>query len=102
MNKYRNKKTAIDGITFDSIKESKKYLELKMLQRCKCIVNFECQVKFPIMFDGKLICNYICDFVVYNLDGTRQIIDVKGVKTSIYNLKKKMMRIINGLEIEEC
>ena len=33
MSKYRNKKITINGITFDSIKESKRYQELKLLER---------------------------------------------------------------------
>ena len=31
MNKYRNKKTIVDDYIFDSIQESKRYKELKLL-----------------------------------------------------------------------
>lgn len=35
MNKYKNKKITIDGHNFDSLKEAKRYQELKLLERAK-------------------------------------------------------------------
>ena len=46
MNKYRNKKAQVDMYEFDSIKESKRYKELKLLERAGEISNLELQPKF--------------------------------------------------------
>lgn len=34
--KYKNKKTEVDGIMFDSLKEARRYGELKLLVRGGC------------------------------------------------------------------
>ena len=99
--KYRNKKTEIDGIVFDSKKEARRYSELKLLVKAGELVSFDRQVFFPIMFEGQLLCKYVADFVTYSNHGLRTVEDVKGMRTRIYQLKKKMMRIINRIEIVE-
>ena len=101
INKYRNKKTEIDGIVFASKKEARRYSELKLLVKAGELVTFNCQVAFPIMYEGQLICKYIADFVTYSKDGKRTVEDVKGIKTTTYQLKKKMMRIINDIDVVE-
>lgn len=101
MNKYRNKKTEIDGIVFASKKEARRYSELKLLVKAGELVTFNCQVAFQIMYEGQLICKYIADFVTYSKDGKRTVEDVKGIKTTTYQLKKKMMRIINDIDVVE-
>lgn len=108
MNKYHNIKTVVDGITFDSKLEAKRYGELKLLEKGNLIFGLELQPKFPIVVNGKKICTYIADFK-YILKtsqpqgvGSEEIIeDVKGMKTPIYNLKKKLMKAIHGIDIVE-
>lgn len=39
--KYHNRKTVIDGITFDSAKEARRYMELKLLERAGEISNLQ-------------------------------------------------------------
>ena len=104
MNKFRNIKTIVDGIKFDSKKEALRYGQLKLLKHGGIISAFEIQVRFPIMFEGKKICTYIADFITYDMKGNRTIEDCKSDftrKNPVYRLKKKMMNIINGLEIIE-
>jgi len=43
--KYRNKKIQIDGRTFDSKLEAKRYVELKRLQEAGVISALQCQVR---------------------------------------------------------
>jgi hypothetical protein len=99
MNKYHNKKIAIDGHIFDSIKEAKRYRELKLLMVAigkDKIYNLKLQPKFLLQesFEkgGKKYkeINYIADFQYVN--GANKIIieDVKGMKTKEYLLKKKL------------
>jgi hypothetical protein len=93
--KYNAKKVKINGVSFDSKKEAKRYFELKILERAGVISNLILQPKFLLQDgferDGKKYraIFYIADFE-YIQDGKRIVEDVKGVKTDIYKLKKKM------------
>lgn len=99
MSKYNAKKVIVDGITFDSKKESKRYLELKQMQENGEIHDLQLQVpfelipSFEIVIDGKKRkrrkMQYICDFV-YEVNGTTVYEDVKGRKTDVYAIKKKL------------
>lgn len=100
--KYRNKKTIIDGLTFDSIKESKRYLQLKIMFKAGLIYDLQMQVKFEIIIKGEKICTYAADFFYYDFKTDKKIVeDVKGFKTPVYNLKKKLMKAVLGIEIKE-
>lgn len=69
MNKYRNKKIQVDMYVFDSITESKRYKELKLLERVGEISNLELQPKFLLQEgfkkNGKTYrkVEYIADFM---------------------------------------
>ena len=78
--KYGNKKTVVDGITFDSAKEAKRWTELKLLERGNVIRNLERQVPFKVNIEGKHICTWIADFVYFEGQG-RVIEDVKSSYT---------------------
>lgn len=100
--KYGNKKTEVDGILFDSKKEAKRYQELRLLEKQGIILELQLQPKFPIVVNGKKICTYIADFdycVAHTAD--RIVEDVKGIKTPIYNLKKKLVKAVHGIDITE-
>jgi hypothetical protein len=99
MSKYNAKKVIVDGITFDSKKESKRYLELKQMQENGEIHDLQLQVpfelipSFEIVIDGKKRkrrrMEYIADFVYY-INNTKIVEDVKGRKTEVYKIKKKI------------
>lgn len=69
MNKYNNKKVQVDMYVFDSIIESQRYKELKLLERAGEISNLELQPKFLLQEtfkkNGKTYkaINYIADFM---------------------------------------
>jgi len=44
--KYRNRKTVVDGITFDSKREAARWQELKLLERAGEITELERQVEY--------------------------------------------------------
>lgn len=48
MNKYRNRKTIVDRITFDSKAEANRYIELKMLEKSGYIKQLKLQPKFEL------------------------------------------------------
>lgn len=97
MSKYGNKKTVIDGITFDSQAEARRYEELCLLQRAGEITALRLQPKYelqPKFKRGKktiLPITYIADFEY--LEGDKVVAeDVKGVKTQVFSLKAKMFQ----------
>lgn len=71
--KYGAKKTSIDGHVFDSKKEAEYYQELKLKLRAGAIKGFCLQPIFILAPDLK----YKADFIIFNEDGTYEIIDVK-------------------------
>lgn len=96
MNKYRNKKTIIDGIKFDSIVEGRRYKELKILEKGNCITDLKLQPKFELQTKftnakGEHIraITYKADFS-YIENGKIIVEDVKGVETKDFKLKKKL------------
>lgn len=103
MNKYHNTKTVIDGITFDSKRESARYTQLLLLQRAGIIQNLKLQVPYTLIdksANGRAI-RYIADFVYFDNEKKKNVIeDAKGMKTPVYNLKKRMMAEL-GHEIVE-
>ena len=107
--KYKNKKVVIDGITFDSKKEGKRYIDLKLLQRAGQIQDLQMQVVFvlveSVVLDGKKKpdMRYIADFV-YVQGGLKIIEDVKSLATrklAAYRQKKHLMMSVHGIEIQE-
>ena len=116
--KYGNKKTTVDGITFDSLKEAKRYKELSLMQRAGMIQDLQMQVKYILIpaqrepdtvgarggiHKGKLIereCTYVADFV-YKENGQTVVEDTKGFRTKDYLLKRKMLLFFHGIKIKE-
>lgn len=101
MAKYNNVKCTYSGIKFDSIGERNRYRELEMMQnQCGQIIELKTQVKFPIIVNDVKICTYIADFTYKRKEDMQYIVeDFKGVQTSIFKLKKKLMKAVYGIDI---
>ncbi len=95
--KYKAKKTSIDGHSFDSLKEANQYEDYKRLLKAGEIKGFCIQPTFILAPNLK----YKADFIVFNNDGTTEIIDVKGIKTKEYIVKKKVFEDKFNLKIKE-
>lgn len=95
--KYRNKRTEVDGILFDSKAEARYYGELKLRRQAGDIKYFLRQVPFDLPGNVK----YKLDFLIFNNDGTETYVDVKGVATAIYKLKKKQVEALYPIKITE-
>jgi len=100
-NKYGAIKTEIDGIKFDSKKEAERYGKLKMLKLAGEIIKFELQPRFDIKINGKFCGFYKADFRITWKTGVVTIEDVKGMKTPVYSLKKKIIEAMYGINIIE-
>jgi hypothetical protein len=120
--KYHNKRTTVDGITFDSLKEAKRWKELSLMQHSGMIQDLQRQVKFVLIpaqrepdtigkrggvHKGKLLereCAYVADFV-YKEKGETVVEDVKGYKDgaayNIFTIKRKMVLFFYGIHIKE-
>lgn len=123
--KYGNRKVEYNGEVFDSRKEYRRYQELKMLENAGKISDLRRQVKFVLIpcqreksnelyksgrnkgkfKPGKLLereCSYIADFVYFDLDKYKQVVeDTKGVRTKDYIIKRKLMLYVHGIRIVE-
>ena len=116
--KYGNKKVIVDGITFDSRKEARRYRELKLLERAGQIQHLELQKEFELIPTqreadtvgvrggvkrGKVIehsVKYKADFV-YTENGKTVVEDTKGMRTKDYIIKRKLMLWVHQIRIRE-
>jgi hypothetical protein len=102
--KYHNKKITVDGITFDSIKEANRWQELKLMERAGEITLLARQVKIELVPKSNLFraVYYVADFVYFDKRTGKTVYeDVKGVRTDVYKLKKKLLYWRHGIEIME-
>lgn len=124
-NKYKNRKITINGTTYDSEKEHKRYCELSLLQRAGAITDLQRQVKFlliPAQYetyerygkkgkrlkDGKRLLerevSYIADFVYYE-NGKKVVEDTKGYKKGtaydLFTIKRKLMLSVHSIRMRE-
>ncbi len=99
--KYNAQRTTVDGITFASKKEAKRYQELRLMEKAGEITCLAMQIGWPLAVNGVDICIYVCDFEYTDKDNKTVVEDVKGMKTPIYRLKKKLMLAIHGITVRE-
>ena len=122
--KYHAEKVTVNGITFDSKKEARRYLELTALEQAGKIHGLRRQVKYLLIPEqrercaeryksgpkngqfkpGRVLereCAYYADFDYYAEDGTHVVEDVKGVKTKEYRVKKKLLLYVYHIRISE-
>jgi hypothetical protein len=97
MSKYSNKRITVDGITFDSLAEERRYRELRLLWRAneldelKVHPRYELEPKFTDASGKKhRAVTYIGDFE-YIQNGQTVCEDVKGVETAVFRLKAELM-----------
>lgn len=104
-NKYKNKKTVVDGISFDSIKEASRYKELKLLESKGLIFDLELQPRYILQesfkHKGKTIrkIEYIADFRYLNPNRGTIVEDTKGFFTDVFKLKEKLFLYRYGNEL---
>src|SRR3970040_2374191 len=99
MNKYRNIPKRVDGILFQSTKEARRYSELKALQQAGVIRDLEMQPKFKLEINGVHITTYYADFRYHDNERRAEIVeDVKGMRTALYIIKRRLMKAIYEIE----
>lgn len=94
--KYKAKPNVVDGIRFDSKKEAAYYLALKDRVRAGEVITFLRQVPIHLPGGTKLVV----DFLEFHADGTAHVVDVKGMQTEAFKIKKREVEAIYPFEIE--
>ena len=96
-NKYGAQKTTVCGRTFDSRREAEVYLELLAQKQAGEIVRIGLQPSYTLLAgfrdnQGKKQrpITYTADFFVAYADGHSEVVEVKGVRTRDYLLRKKL------------
>ncbi len=100
MSKYSNIKTN----SYASRKEAKRAGELKVLQACGKIYDLQEQVKYELIpkQEGERACSYIADFRYVDAETSQTIVeDVKGFRTQVYRLKRKLLQYMHGIKVVE-
>lgn len=100
VSKYRAKQCLVDGIRFASQAEGRRFAALKIELLAGEIEGLELQPRFPFEIDGERMFVYIADFA-YLRKGKEVVEDVKGVKTPVYKLKKKIIEKTYKIKIKE-
>lgn len=118
--KYRNNKITLGGETYDSMKEYYRYLDLVLMQQAGEIKELRRQVKYILIpaqrepdtigprggrKKGKLLereVAYIADFVYIDVSSGETVVeDTKGMRTTDYIIKRKMMLYFHHIKIKE-
>ena len=107
-NKYNAVKTVVDGITFDSKKEARRYSELLLLEKAGEIANIMVHPFFNLHVEGVKIGKYELDFGCYDQKTDEMIYeDVKGwdkkknkwIVTPLSAWKKKHVEAEYGIKV---
>ncbi len=104
--KYKNVKTEIKGEVFDSKREAAYWMGLRAREAAGEIEALRRQVAFDLKCPdghmGLVVSRYIADFVFRTThDKVYHVVDAKGHRTAVYQLKKKWLELQSGFEIEE-
>jgi len=94
--KFRAIPITLDGIRFDSKKEGAFYSKLKLMKKAGEVLFFLRQIPFQLPGQTK----YFVDFQVFYTNGTIEFIDVKGVETENFKLKKRQVEELYPVEIK--
>lgn len=100
--KYKNVRTEVDGVTFDSKGEAGRYRKLALLERAGQIRKLRRQVKYDLSVNGQKVTSYRADFVYEELtDGAwlEIVEDFKGMPDQKFTIKLKLMKAIHGITV---
>lgn len=91
-----------NGRLFDSKKEMQWAQKFSLLAEHGKIHNLQFQVPFVLIAkDGtERAITYRADFV-FTENGKQVVLDVKGHRTEVYKIKRRLMKALLGIEIEE-
>ena len=102
MTKYR----AVRTNGYASKREAARAAEPRMLANAGAITGYEEQRRFELLPAAKELgfsrpLEYVSDFDYFDEDGCQVVEDVKGFRTPVYKLKKRLMAQLLGINITE-
>lgn len=104
-NKFNAVKVEIDGYTFASKAEAKRYTELKLQRDAGLISMLDVHPVFPLEINGVYIGRFTPDFSYTTGTGCQIVVeDVKGgraTKTEAYSLRKRVFQACYGIKLTE-
>jgi hypothetical protein len=103
VNKYKARPVTTEEGRFASQREYQHWCVSKLREKAGEISHLERQVRFKLAINGHHICDFIADEVFTDTaTGKRVVVDVKGVKTPVYRLKKKLMKALLNIDVVEA
>ena len=100
-NKYGARKVKLDGYTFDSQGEMRRYQELKLMEKQGLIWTLKIHPRYDLSVNGHKVCAYVADFEYQNMGLLSvHVEDFKGVLSPMFKLKRKLFKAIYGFDIE--
>ncbi len=110
-NKFGAERQVIEGRTFDSTKEARRYQQLLLLEKTGELTGLRTQVDFPLLPKQskpsggiERPAKYTADFVYQTKDGKTVVEDTKSPPTRAkadYVLRRKLMLFVHGIEVIE-
>lgn len=106
MTKYKAQRTTINGHTFDSKAEARRYAELWLMNDKGLIQNLELQPSFvlapSVKYEGssraKPALRYVADFSY--IENDKLIVeDVKGMETQAFKIKRHLMKHVYKVDV---
>ncbi len=92
--KYNNVKQLYNGNKYDSKKEATYAKELDLRVKAKDIKEYERQFPLELRVKGYLICKWKIDFRITHNDDSYEFVEVKGVETYDYIIKRKLFEAL--------
>ena len=103
--KYNAKPTRCrQDLMHHSAMEAKRCNELHLMQQGGLIRDLEAhpQPRFDLKVNDVKVCHYLADFAYFDEQlGRRVVEDVKGHRTEVYKLKKRLMLAVHGIQVVE-
>ena len=84
------------GVLYDSAAEARYAAQL---DTDPTVIGWTRQNRYYLMVNGKSVGALVMDFEVKYTDGTYASVDVKGVETTVWKLKRKLFEAIYGRKI---
>lgn len=105
--KYANVPTVVDGVSFDSRAEARRWCELCLLERAGEIRDLQRQVRYVLVPKMARPSGgverekaYIADFVYVDGKTGRTVTeDVKGAEPAVWAWKRALMLHVHGIEV---
>lgn len=101
VSKYHAKKVRDGGHVFDSMAEHRHWQDLCLLESQGMLTKLEVHPKFELIVNDVKIGRYTADFSYLDENDIYTVVDVKGVRTRDYVMRKKLMLALHGIEIKE-